>query len=331
MPRILLLFIPILMLVVLANLGQLYRWARWLTYGALLAMAGVTLAAGIGALWYRGPLPDDLLPAGLELNLTGVGRWLVLGGVLALAPVAAALIARLAKRPLRLGHVDWDQPLPLTAVVLAILFTALNLAQSALIGSSEELAAGAPQLGLAELGAQSVAFVMLGVLGVGFGIRRSGRATLARLGIRAVALPGDVVAVAAATFGMLTMSVLVGGILAVVAPESVANATALNKLIIGAVSTPAGAILLGLFSGIGEEVLYRGALQPAFGLWGASLLFALHHVQYLNYALVVVFLLGLALGFIRNRYGTTVAAGVHAAYNTILILIALASAGITPP
>ena len=330
MTRILLLFIPVFMLVVLANLGQLYRWARWLTYGVLLAMAAVTLAAGIGALLYRGPLPDVLLPAGLELNLTGVGQWLVLGGALALAPVAAALVAQVARRPLRLGHVDWGQPLPLTAVVLAILFTALNLAQSALITNAEELAASGSQLGIAELGAQAAAFVMLGVLGVGFGIRRNGRATLARLGVRAVVLPGDAVAVAAATLGMLTMSIFVGGILAVVAPESVANATALNKLIIGAISTPAGAILLGLFSGIGEEVLYRGALQPAFGLWGASLLFALHHVQYLNYALAVVFLLGLALGWIRNHYGTTVAAGVHATYNTTLILIALASTGLTP-
>ncbi len=327
---ILLLFIPVLMLVVLANLGQLYRWARWLTYGVLLAMAVMTLAAGIGALLFRGPVPDDLLPVGLAPNLSGVGRWLVLGGALALAPVVVALIAQATSRPLRLSHVDWGQPLPLTAVVLAILFTTLNLSQSALIANAEELAANGSQVGIAELGAQAAVFVMLGVLGVGFGIRRNGRATLARLGVRAVVLPGDVVAVAAATLGLLTMSILVGGILAVMAPESVANATALNSLIFGAISTPAGAILLGLFSGIGEEILYRGALQPAFGLWGASLLFALHHIQYLSFALLVVFLLGLALGWIRNHYGTTVAVGVHAAYNTTLILIALASTGLAP-
>ncbi len=330
MARLLILFIPVLMLVVLANLGQLYLWARRLTYGILLALSAAVLAAGVAALLYHGPLPAAPLPAGLKLNLRDLGQWLVAGGALSLAAVAFALLASWLGRGLRLGTVDWRQPLPLTAVVLVILFTTLNLAQATLIASPEELAANGPRLGLGELAVQAAAFVLLAVLGVGFGIRRSGRATLDRLGLRPIVLSRDAFTVLTATLGMLAMSILVGGLLSQLAPQSVANASALNQLIIGAVSTPGGAVLLGLLSGIGEEVLYRGALQPAFGLWGASLIFALHHVQYLNYALLVIFLLGLALGLIRNRYGTTVAAAVHASYNTILIFLALAAAGLTP-
>ena len=41
-----------------------------------------------------------------------------------------------------------------------------------------------------------------------------------------------------------------------------------------------GILTLGLAAGIGEETLFRGALQPRFGLLITSLLFALLHSQY---------------------------------------------------
>ena len=40
---------------------------------------------------------------------------------------------------------------------------------------------------------------------------------------------------------------------------------------------PGQAWVLALASGIGEEALFRGALQPVVGLWLATLLFALAH------------------------------------------------------
>jgi len=37
-------------------------------------------------------------------------------------------------------------------------------------------------------------------------------------------------------------------------------------------------IILALASAIGEEIFFRGALMPAIGLWGSSLVFALLHI-----------------------------------------------------
>jgi membrane protease YdiL (CAAX protease family) len=41
--------------------------------------------------------------------------------------------------------------------------------------------------------------------------------------------------------------------------------------------SPSDALVLALASGIAEEVLFRGAIQPALGLWWTSLLFGLLH------------------------------------------------------
>jgi len=95
--------------------------------------------------------------------------------------------------------------------------------------------------------------------------------------------------------------------------------------------SPLGAIALGLFSGIGEEILYRGALQPAFGIVVTSLVFALHHSQYVNPGLLVIFVIGLLLGLVRKYFGTTSAILVHALYNTVLLLLSLAAAQFISP
>ncbi|MBK6432580.1 MAG: CPBP family intramembrane metalloprotease [Anaerolineae bacterium] len=53
-------------------------------------------------------------------------------------------------------------------------------------------------------------------------------------------------------------------------------------------------------------MIFRGALQPRFGLILTSFLFAVIHVQYgLSPAVVQVFVLGLVLGIIRQRGNLT--------------------------
>ena len=58
--------------------------------------------------------------------------------------------------------------------------------------------------------------------------------------------------------------------------------------------------VLAAATGTGEEILFRGALQPSFGLVFTSLLFATAHVQYgITPVTFVVFVIGLILGLIR--------------------------------
>jgi membrane protease YdiL (CAAX protease family) len=83
-------------------------------------------------------------------------------------------------------------------------------------------------------------------------------------------------------------------------------------------------LVLALIAGISEEILFRGALQPIFGLWFTSILFAVVHVQYgLTPVTVFVVILAVLLGLIRRRTNTTVAIFVHAGYNFVLGLLAL--------
>ena len=86
-------------------------------------------------------------------------------------------------------------------------------------------------------------------------------------------------------------------------------------------------LLMGALAGIGEETLFRAALQPWIGIWPASLLFALAHVGqvwvspgitpaklgYPVYALAA----GLALGATYAHFGLAPAIVAHAAYDAI--------------
>jgi membrane protease YdiL (CAAX protease family) len=105
----------------------------------------------------------------------------------------------------------------------------------------------------------------------------------------------------------------------------------ISQSLFGGFDTVGEWIVLALASGVGEELLFRGALQPVFGLWFTSILFAVAHVQYgLTPITLVVFILGIALGYIRRRSNTTVAIFVHAGYNFVLGLLTLIAASFMP-
>lgn len=85
---------------------------------------------------------------------------------------------------------------------------------------------------------------------------------------------------------------------------------------------PLGMLLLGISAGVSEEMFVRGVLQPRLGLVFSNVLFAAAHAfQYATDGLLVVFLLGLAFGVIRERFGLIPAIATHALYNFILLLI----------
>jgi len=85
-------------------------------------------------------------------------------------------------------------------------------------------------------------------------------------------------------------------------------------------------LTLGLAAALGEETIFRGALQPRFGLILTSLLFAIVHSNYgLSISTLVVFLLGIVLGLVRIRHNTSTSMIVHAIYNITLGLLAYLS------
>jgi len=311
------------MLAVLANLGQLHAWARWSTYALLALLTGLTFLLGAGLLTPFVPIPPDLLASDFDVNPRVTGPWLAITGALTLVSVAAAMLAFRRGQDPHLGHFYWSRPVHLAAFVFIALYAGGNLAFASVLDPSALTELGF-SIGVGDVVAQYAGFVALALIGVGLGIRRNWRESQSRLKVNPLGIV-DVGIAWSLTFAMVFMSITLGGIMALFSPQSTADATAFNQIITAAFSSPGGAILLGLLSGVGEELLYRGALQPVFGLWGTSLIFGLHHIQYLNPTLILIFALGLALGLIRNRWGTSTAALVHASYNAVLILLSLAA------
>lgn len=315
--------IPVAILIVLANMGQVDARFRWLTLVILLAMSVVVAAAGVVLMLVPPAILAAMLKPGLALGEGASGGWLVASGGLTAVIVLAAMVAwTRAYGPGPRGQ-RWFRPVQLTAAVLAFLFIGLNLAFASLIRDPRALA-GNLQVGVVEVFLQNLAFVAFSLLGVGLWLRRGWSEAWQRLGVTSLT-PAHVTVAFTWAWGLVGLSLLAGGVLSVLFPQASANAEVLNQVVVGAFATPGGAILLGLLTGIGEEVLYRGALQPVFGIWLTSFIFAAHHLQYLSPAIVLVFGLGFALGWVRQRWNTTTAALVHAIYNTTLVLLALAA------
>ncbi len=92
-------------------------------------------------------------------------------------------------------------------------------------------------------------------------------------------------------------------------------------------STPATVLALAIIAGVGEEMLFRGVLQPALGGWlgpwagvlAASVLFGLAHPMSRAYVAVAT-LGGLYLGALAQLSGEVVSAVVaHSAYDIVAL------------
>jgi len=80
-----------------------------------------------------------------------------------------------------------------------------------------------------------------------------------------------------------------------------------------------------VLAGVVEESLFRGALLPRFGIVVTAILFAALHIQYaVSFATLEVFVLGLGLGWLRVRSGSTLTCMVtHAGYDIAVGFLSL--------
>ena len=106
-----------------------------------------------------------------------------------------------------------------------------------------------------------------------------------------------------------------------------ADVQALSEELFGPLfRSPFGILTIGLAAALGEEPLFRGAAQPRFGIVITALLFALVHSNYgITISTLVVFVLGLVLGWLRKNHNTSTAMIMHASYNITLAIIAYLS------
>lgn len=304
----------LLFLLFLANVGERRRFVWHLTLLLLGATNVGVMLLGLGILLTS--LASSVSGPPSPFFTPRVGVILFATGLLAFLPLLAG-VRRVVGDFLPL---DPQRPVHTTALVYAVYLVGGAIAQFA-ADVSAQLSLTGVQLTQVALWLQGLFFVATSLVGVGFPVRRSLRATLRRLGVKR--LTGDHVRLAlVAVVGLEVFDYAVSLAWFTADPDSYRYIAGLNETLFGRLMNPAGAITVGLTAGVGEELLFRGALQPRFGLWITAALFALVHTQYaLSPALLEVFIIGIVLGLIRERSSTTTAILVHALYNAVNVLL----------
>ncbi|MXX27998.1 MAG: CPBP family intramembrane metalloprotease [Caldilineaceae bacterium SB0668_bin_21] len=344
-----LLFVPLFLIVLLANLADKQRLNErsgktiaGLTYafhtfifGTMAAAGGVLHAVAIGIrtneelrqsvldIAAGGGSGDvtDFLPVLDRLDALGMGIWLpAVAAPLFLLPPVRRLLADVTP----IDALSSVHAVAASFVMLVVMNLAVTLAVGldTLADMSEASETDGGSL-LVSLWVQQITFALWAVVGVGWLTRRRWMQALERLGLLT---PRPVEVAVGIGTGLLSVAIIL-------ALEIVAEAAGwgldedvqrLTEVLIGPLlgSIP-GILTLGLAAGIGEETLFRGALQPRFGLLITSILFALLHSQYgITLSTLAVFIVGMILGLVRNRYNTSTCVIAHASYNITLGMIA---------
>lgn len=334
----LLVYVPFLILVVVANAAERHRATPYhipdpqlnqlvgvvIRYApeALLAIVNITLVglsiiaaiAGQSSLLMTTPGTQNPL---LGLNWTAAAAIIFLTGALGFLPLLRPVRTWLA----RWLDIDPDSDVHMTALAFAVYQIGLSASQLALFGSLETLAATDLVLSEWDVLLSGVPLFIFALLGVGLWVRRPGSATAQRLGL--VRPTGrQLLAVPLLIAFFLAVDYAVTEIWSAVDPASYALLDDFTQRLFGSLATVTGALVLGLSAGISEEMLFRGAVQPRLGLLLATVLFTIGHIQYgITPATAEVFVIGLVLGIVRNRANTTTAILIHAGYNAIGTLL----------
>jgi membrane protease YdiL (CAAX protease family) len=337
------LFAPLVLILWVANQAdraseqgkpQSARVLTWVVYGLLLLLYGALAAFGLlfvaVGLLQQGPLgaqlADFYAASGLgEISWTnlGLGLWLpsILGVILLLPPVRRTIARRI---PIDASRTVHAVALSYSALVVVNLLLTLGMGLRNLADSLQSSAeAGASYNITAMVWVQDVTMLLMALVGVGWLSRRPLRAALQRLGVVVPtwAQAGIGLAVGLAMVPAVLLLERLAGQVGLGANPDVERLT--EQMLGPMLTSLPGVLTLGLAAALGEETVFRGALQPRFGLILTAVLFALLHSNYgITMSTVLVFLVGIVLGLLRQRANTTVSMLTHATYNIALGLIA---------
>ncbi len=229
----------------------------------------------------------------------------------------------------RLENAFWADPPTFLALWLFVVVLAYN-AMSFLIFTQEPDVSRLFPGGRVSPGTiltSQLPFIAVALSGVGLGVRRSPREALARLGYGPISAK-QLGVVALFIGAALALSAAADALFAELQPDLYRKVGELSETLFDPVGlSPFSAVLFGLLigvgAGLGEETLFRGAVQPVLGILPTSILFASMHVQYgPSLLLGYVFLLSIGLGLLRRHINTTASFLAHAGYNSLTIILA---------
>jgi uncharacterized protein len=316
---------------ILALLAQWSRKSRraeislWVVV-VFLSLLSLATGALLGAVSFTGQMPAEVYPPGLLVVTAGA---VVAAGLIGLALCVPTLRKIVSRGP---NEGFWSDP----PIFLALwLFVTVLLANNlvGILGFEQLERGGAFSLGTGGrvspgvILASQLPFLVVAVLGVGAGVRRSPRQTLARLGYGPIS-PKQLGVVALFAVSAFALSLAADHLFSLLQPDLYRDVGRVSRALfdprgLSPVSAVLFALLIGLGAGLGEETLFRGAVQPALGILPTSLLFASMHVQYgPSLLLGYIFLLSIGLGLLRRYINTTASFVAHASYNVLSILAA---------
>jgi uncharacterized protein len=291
-------------------LGAVYGLMLWAHKGATdrSAYVGLYLLYGI---------PGILLTvAGLALTVNSQGNgWFILALGLALSLPLVKPFRRLVAM---LTPMDPDSTIDMMGLGIILSLTAYFGWAITLDTDPEELTSAVT---LSSQIVNVAFFILVGYVAVGTNIYRNGREATARLGIRWPTLPDIAVGVAAVIPAfMLSM---VGSLLTLYfQPDLFDDLGATMDEMSSGTNVTLISVLIFASAGLGEEILFRGAIQPRFGIVLTSAFWALVHTQYqLSFVVLGLFLVGLLFGLMRKYVSTTSAIIAHALYNAAVVLL----------
>lgn len=314
----------------LAALAQYARKSRGAEITLLVAVmalsllvGGLGVITGIGLFFQAtagavGSAPDRIafISAGVAAILVGVA-----GMGLCVPP-----LLKIVGRPPRSEF--WADPPVFFALWLLVVVLANNMVSFLIFTQEPDVGTLFPsgRVSPAEILTSQLPFVVVALAGIGLGFRRNFRETLRRLGYGAVSLRqlAVVVLFVAVAFGLSTAA---DALFSVAQPDLYRTVGDLSQSLfdpkgLSPVSAVLFSLLIGLGAALGEETLFRGAVQPKFGIIVTSVLFASMHIQYGPSVLLgYIFLLSVGLGLLRRRFNTTASFMAHASYNALGVLL----------
>jgi len=310
------------------------RILRWLLYGlvAMIFVVGViVLQAGFlsgmvsdqGEQFQDIPIPN--VSAGAALFTFAVATAASIASYrLVTSSVTRALVQRLVGR---WGNFNPDSSVHMTAAVLVLVICVYAVAsfvlQGGISGFAEQIESSGISAG--DVVFQAVLEVVIALLGVGLAIRRMPRETLKRLGLRIPTIRDVVWGVGIGLFFIVLLGVF-GSIWEILTPaEQLAEQTAAAEQISQAFATLPLAFIMATSAAIGEEIWIRGAVQPIFGIPISSIFFMMLHTQYtLTPATLIILVLSIGLGLLRQRQSTVAAIIAHFVFNFVPLALTLA-------
>jgi membrane protease YdiL (CAAX protease family) len=313
--------------VILANIAERRDGLRWLVFAFLLVM-NVAFVVGFGF----------IIPSGMQTTIT-LETALAARFISAVVGIITTLLLFTGVRrrlsglfPKRLAGMsgagfDPDSPVHMTALILCVYLLANTVLNFVLAGGLAGVAQDVRDSGGLAINSQLILmtlFILFSLLGVGLTVRRPIAVSLERLGL---VWPSPREVLIGGTSAILMYGVAIGvGIvwISLAGSDVIEEQTRVSALIAQGITTLGIALIIAATAAIGEEIAFRGALQPIFGIGVTSLFFALSHVQYiLTPASVIIVLVGVALGVLRQRYNTTTAIIAHFFYNYVPMLLSI--------